>query len=50
MPSDIDKTIDALVDAAESGEISEKRIDESVERILTLKEKYGLLTDARSRK
>ncbi|HLU23129.1 MAG TPA: beta-N-acetylhexosaminidase [Bacillaceae bacterium] len=34
--------IDALVSAVESGEISESRINESVERIIKLKQKYKL--------
>jgi beta-N-acetylhexosaminidase len=46
MPSSLDETIDALSEAVESGEISEERINESVERILTLKDKYGLFDDA----
>ena len=42
MPADIDAAINALSDAVESGDITEERIDESVARILTLKEKYIL--------
>ncbi|GIN58221.1 glycoside hydrolase family 3 [Lederbergia ruris] len=34
--------IDALVHAVEAGELSEKRIDESVLRILELKKRYGI--------
>ena len=37
MPSDIDETITALIEAVENDEISEQRINESVERILKLK-------------
>ena len=33
----------AIIQAVEQGEISRQRIDESVERILTLKRKYGLI-------
>ena len=42
-PMDLDSTIDALVSAVEGGEISEGRIDESVLRILRLKENRGIL-------
>ncbi len=43
MPVDVQKTCDALVAAVESGEITEKRIDESVRKILLCKEKMGIL-------
>ena len=43
MPYSLPEAFDALVQAVETGEISEERIDESVLRILTLKEQYGLL-------
>lgn len=36
---------DTVVEAVRSGELSEKRIDRSVRRILKLKKKYGLFTD-----
>ncbi|WP_010098299.1 beta-N-acetylhexosaminidase [Ornithinibacillus scapharcae] len=39
---DIVRAIDAVKGAVENGEISEKRIDESVERIIRLKEKYDI--------
>lgn len=42
-PMDLDSTIDALVSAVEGGDISEGRIDESVLRILRLKENRGIL-------
>lgn len=42
-PIDLDGTINALISAVESGEISEERIDESVLRILQLKENRGIL-------
>ena len=45
MPYSLPEAFDALVRAVETGEISEERIDESVLRILTLKEKFGLLDD-----
>ena len=35
----------ALLEAVESGRISQERLDESVRRILTVKEEYGV-TDA----
>lgn len=41
--ADIDAAIAALENAVESGEITEDRIDQSVRRILTAKEKAGLL-------
>ena len=46
-PTDIDTAIDAVVQAVESGDITEDRINESVRRILTLKEKHGLLNQSR---
>ena len=42
-PTDIDTAIDAVVQAVESGDITEDRINDSVRKILTLKEKHGLL-------
>lgn len=42
-PSNLNEAITSLVDAVERGEISEQRIDESVEKILTLKKKVGLI-------
>ncbi len=42
-PADLDGAIDALTKAVESGEITQARIDESVLRILKLKENRGLL-------
>ena len=41
MPSDVEATLTALVSAVEDGRISEARIDESVERILKVKEKLS---------
>ncbi len=40
--SNISATIDALIAAVESGEIKEERINESVARIIRLKQKYNL--------
>lgn len=39
----IDTIINAVVDAVQTGDISEERLNESVRRILTLKEKRGVL-------
>lgn len=44
-PADLDAAIEALLAAVESGEITEERIDESVLRILTMKENRGILTE-----
>ncbi len=38
----VKNVIEALVQAVETGELSEERIDESVRRILQLKKKYNL--------
>ena len=43
IPMDLKTSIDALVSAVETGEITEARIDESVLRILQLKENAGIL-------
>ena len=43
MPNGMTEAFDAIVDAVESGEITEERLNESVRRILKLKENYGLL-------
>lgn len=43
MPENFKEAYIGVYDAVKSGIISEKRIDESVLRILSLKEKYGLL-------
>ena len=42
-PTDLDGAVNTLMKAVENGTISEERIDQSVLRILTLKERYGLL-------
>ncbi|EQC77224.1 Beta-hexosaminidase [Streptococcus sp. HSISM1] len=39
----IDTIVNAVVDAVQTGDISEERLNESVRRILTLKEKRGVL-------
>ncbi|MDE6731264.1 MAG: glycoside hydrolase family 3, partial [Oscillospiraceae bacterium] len=44
-PADLDAAANAVIAAVDSGEISEARIDRSVERILTLKYEMGLLDD-----
>lgn len=43
MPSDLDESYNALLLAVQSGQISEERINESVLRILTIKEKRNML-------
>lgn len=43
-PENFKEAFEAIVNAVESGTISEERIDESVYRILSLKQRYGLLT------
>lgn len=43
MPADFDGAYDGLLKAVREGKITEERIDESVLRILALKEKHGLL-------
>ncbi len=43
IPADVTAVADAIIDAVESGEIEEERIDESVLKILMCKEKMGLL-------
>ncbi|MBQ0088910.1 MAG: glycoside hydrolase, partial [Prevotellaceae bacterium] len=43
LPMDYKQVVDGIIEAVEKGEISEKRIDESVRRILLLKLKKGLL-------
>lgn len=44
MPADPQAAYSAVLSAVKSGKIPESRIDESVERILALKKKYGLFT------
>jgi len=44
MPADLDLSYKAVLAAVKSGEISESRIDQSVERILALKLKLGVVT------
>ncbi len=43
MPTDLHAAYQGVYDAVQQGEIPESRIDESVKRILTAKEKHGLL-------
>lgn len=45
MPVGLQEVADGLLQAVESGEIAVKRIDESVQRILTLKVKRGILKE-----
>ena len=44
-PLKLENAADALIEAVESGELPESRIDESVLRILRLKEANGILTE-----
>lgn len=46
MPIDLREAFDGVVEAVENGEVTEERLDESVHRILTLKEKAGLSLEA----
>jgi beta-N-acetylhexosaminidase len=43
MPRSVEEAFCAILSAVENGVITEQRIDESVYRILRLKEKYGIL-------
>jgi beta-N-acetylhexosaminidase len=45
MPDNLSDAINAVLDAVHSGQISQARIDQSVTRILTLKQKLGLFTN-----
>lgn len=42
LPMDIDRAIESMVEAVRSGRISQQRIDESVKRVLKVKEELGL--------
>lgn len=44
VPNNLDEAVSAVINAVKSGEISEQRINESVTRILTVKQKMGLLS------
>jgi len=44
MPPDFPRAYEAVLAAVRSGRISEKRLDESVARVLALKERRGLFT------
>ncbi|MEV7807298.1 glycoside hydrolase family 3 protein [Microbispora sp. NPDC088329] len=48
MPPNLRKAYDAVLDAVKSGRITERRIDESVLRILRLKEKRGVFGPIRT--
>ena len=43
MPESLEKSFNAVLNAVNSGEISISRIEESAERVLTLKAKYKLI-------
>ena len=45
MPPEFDVAYNAVLDAVESGELTEERIDTSVRRILTLKQDLGIVED-----
>ncbi len=42
MPNDLGVAVDSVLDAVRSGRLSEQRIDESVQRILTVKARRGI--------
>ncbi|MDP4505654.1 beta-N-acetylhexosaminidase [Nonomuraea turcica] len=46
MPNDLPKAYQAVLAAVKSGRISKERLDQSVTRLLTLKQARGLLTEA----
>jgi beta-N-acetylhexosaminidase len=46
MPPNLDLAYNAVLDAVRNGELTESRIDQSVHRILKLKQRRGLLTGA----
>ncbi|MFC4023903.1 beta-N-acetylhexosaminidase [Oceanobacillus longus] len=48
MPVGLEEVADGLVEAVETGEITEERIEESVERILTLKMERGIIKSENS--
>ncbi len=43
-PEDMELAVQGITDAVSAGELSEERINQSVRRILSVKEKYGLLS------
>ncbi len=45
MPRDVKQAIDAIMDAIDEGRLTEARLDESVSRLLRLKENLGLAED-----
>jgi beta-N-acetylhexosaminidase len=45
MPTDAGRAIDAMVHAVESGRIPRERVDQSVRKILTMKQQLGLFTN-----
>ena len=44
LPYNFTNAYNSVMEALESGRLTEKRLDESLRRILSLKEQYGLLT------
>ena len=41
----VEEVYQALLDAVDSGRLSQDRLDQSVRRILTMKENYGVTSD-----
>ena len=48
MPPDLPEAFDGVLEAVQNGTISEERLNESVRRILMLKQKAGLELDTRT--
>ena len=44
-PEDLGETVEGILTASDKGELTEKRIDESVERILMAKQVNGIQMD-----
>lgn len=44
MPTDLAAAVEGIEQAVQNGELTEQRVDESVLRVLRLKEKYGILS------
>lgn len=49
IPDDFESTFQGILDAVKANDISEERINESVRRILTVKEEFGLLSISESK-
>ena len=46
MPEDLEGAVEGILDAVESGQLSQARIDESVMRILSVKLEQGIISSA----